>query len=68
MPKAMSLGEIQQANKADTTLQKLIELMYNKWAMISEDSSMVDVNVAELKFFSRAREELTVNETDDLIL
>ena len=68
-PKAMSLVEIQQATKADKTLQKLIELIHtNEWAVINEDSSMPDVNVAELKLFSRVREELTVNETDDLIL
>ena len=52
--KAMSLVEIQQATKADKTLQKLIELIHtNEWAMINEDSSMPDVNVAELKLFSR---------------
>lgn len=46
----MSLVEIQQASKADETLQKLTELIRtNIWAMVNEDSNMPDVNVAELK-------------------
>ena len=70
-PKVMSLAEIQQATKADKTLQKLIgeELIRtNKWTSIKEDSNMPGVNVAELRLFSRVQEELTVNEADDLIL
>ena len=57
-PKAMSLAEIQQATKADKTLQKLIELIHtNKWTWVKEDSNMPGVNVTELRLFSRVQEE-----------
>jgi len=68
-PKAMSLAEIQQATKADKTLQKLTELIRtNKWETIEVDPDMPDVDVSELKLFRRVREELSVSETDDFIL
>ena len=65
-PKAMSLENIKRATKLDKTLQKLIEqIRRNKWVDMKDDS---EVNVTELKLFSRVRDELTVSEDDGLIL
>jgi len=50
----MSLAEIQQATKADKTLQKLTELIRsNNWTSVKDSSNMPDVNVAELKLFRK---------------
>ena len=66
-PNAMSLIEIKQATKNDPTLQNLIERINNNDWKLTEFSSQ-DVDVRELKQFSKIKEELTVNDTSDLIL
>ena len=67
-PKAMSLEEIKEATKSDATLQKLAKIIQtNKWAEVKDTSDTRDVNVTELKLYSRVRGELTVNETADII-
>ena len=68
-PKAMTLSEIRQATRADKTFQKIMELIRtNQWSMVQAESDVPDVDVSELKLFSKVKEELTVNEADDLIL
>ena len=68
MPKAMLLSEIKQATKADKTLQKLMEMIRsNNWTSLTGDSNTENVDVSELKLFNRILQELTINETDDLI-
>ena len=67
VPKAMSLVEIQQMTKVDCTLQKLANLIRSDdWTSVEEEDE--GVNIAELKAFSRIRDELTVNEEADIIL
>ena len=66
-PNAMTLSEIKQATKDDATLQKVIELIHNNNWKLTELSSN-DVDIEELKQFSKIKEELTVTDTSDLIL
>ena len=62
VPEAMTLSQIQEATTSDSTLQYLIMLMRsNKWDSISNITG-VNVNVEELKLFSKFRNELTVND------
>lgn len=66
-PNAMSLTEIKQATKEDPTLQNLIELISSdNWKLTELSSQAADIQ--ELKHFSKIKEELTVNDTRDLIL
>ena len=68
VPKAMTLSQIQEATTSDSTLQYLIMLMRsNKWDSISNITG-VNVNVEELKLFSKLRNELTVNDASNLLL
>ena len=68
VPKAMTLSQIQEATTSDSTLQYLIMLMRsNKWDSISNITD-VNVNVEELKLFSKLRNELTVNDASNLLL
>ena len=66
-PNAMSLTEIKKATKDDPTLQNLIELINSDNLKLTELSSH-DADAKELKHFSKIKEELTVNDTGDLIL
>ena len=66
-PNAMTLSEIKQATKDDATLQKVLELIHNNNWKLTELSSN-DVDIGELKQFSKMKEELTVTDTSDLIL
>ena len=63
----MSLTEIKQATKDDPTLQNLIELINSDDWKLTKLSSH-DADAQELKHFSKIKEELTVNDTGDLIL
>ena len=66
-PNAMSLTEIKKATKDDPTLQNLIELINSdNWKLTELSSHNADAK--ELKHFSKIKEELTVNDTGDLIL
>ena len=66
-PNAMSLSQIKQATKDDATLQKVIEFISkNDWKLTEVSSS--DADIQELKLFSKIKEDLTVNDTGDLIL
>ena len=68
VPKSMTLSQIQEATTSDSTLQYLIMLMRsNKWDSISNITG-VNVNVEELKLFSKLRNELTVNDASNLLL
>ena len=63
----MSLTEIKKATKDDPTLQNLIELINSdNWKLTELSSHNADAK--ELKHFSKIKEELTVNDTGDLIL
>ncbi len=66
VPKAMSLSDIQQATETDDTLQKLAELVRTgNWNSLTDSEN---VDIAELKMFSKIREELTVNTDSSIIL
>ena len=68
VPKAMTLFEIQEATKNDPTLQRLAEIIRtNKWDSISKITDE-NVNIAELKLFSKLKHELTLNEKFNVIL
>ena len=63
----MSLSQIKHATKDDATLQKVIEFISkNDWKLTEVSSS--DADIQELKLFSKIKEDLTVNDTGDLIL
>ena len=64
---AMSLSQIKQATKNDATLQKLIKFISNNDWRLKEVSNS-DVDIQELTQFSKIKEDLTVNDTGDLIL
>ena len=57
--------------KNDKTLQKLKYLIFeNRWFEIQKESikSEKEINIDELKIFSRIKDFLAVNDTSDLIL
>ena len=69
IPKAMSLDEIQQATKADSTLQRLAEIIHmEQWESIIRGSTYEGVDCSELQLFSKVKDELTVNDDSDIIL
>ena len=63
----MSLAEIKQATKSDKTLKKNCGIEPNKWDELKYESDMPDVKVAEFRI-KRIQDELTINDTNDLIL
>ena len=66
IPKAMSLDEIQQATKADSTLQRLVEIIrMEQWESIIRGSTYEGVDCSELQ---PVKDELTVNDDSDIIL
>jgi len=68
LPKAMTLSQMQEVTTTDPTLQSLIMLLHtNKWDSISQITDS-NVNVEELKLFSKLRHELTVNDASNIIL
>ena len=70
-PKALTLNDIKQAMKNEKTLQKLKDLILeNRWFEIQKESikSEKEINIDELKIFSRIKDSLAVNDTGDLIL
>ena len=70
-PKALTLDDVKQAAKNDKTLQKLKYLILeNKWFKIQKHSikSEKELNIDELKMFSRIKDSLAVNDTGDVIL
>ena len=68
VPKAMTLFEIQEATKNDPTLQRLADIIRtNQWDSISKITD-VNIDLAELKLFSKLKHELTLNETSHVIL
>ena len=70
-PKALTLNDIKQATKNNKTLQKLKYLILeNRWFEIQKHSikSEKELNIDELKMFSRIKDSLAVNDTGDLIL
>ena len=69
VPKAMSLEDIHLATKADATLQKLAEIIRtDDWHILTDEAVSTGINVAELKLFSKIRDELTVSDDSNVIL
>ena len=66
----MSLSEIQQATSTDATLQRLVEIIRNNaWHKLSRMTRSNDeVGIADLKLYSKLKDELTVNEKQNIIL
>ena len=70
-PKALTLNDIKQATKNDKKYQKWKYLILeNWWFEIQKESikSEKEINIGELKIFSRVKDSLAVNGTGDLIL
>ena len=71
VPKAMTLPEIQQATKADPTLQFLGKLITtSQWHDIDsvDIQANPNVNAVDLKAFQKVKNELTINEHYGVIL
>ena len=67
VPKAMFLAEIQEATKADNTLQSLTEMIStNQWE--AKEAILEGADQAELQLFRKVRGELAVSEDTDIIL
>ena len=67
----MTLPEIQQATKADPTLQFLGKLITtSQWHDIDsvDIQANPNVNAVDLKAFQKVKNELTINEHDGVIL
>ena len=67
----MTLNDIKQATKNDKTLQKLKYLILeNRWFEIQKESvkSKKEINIDELKIFSKNKDSLAVIDSGDLIL
>ena len=68
VPRAMTLSEIQQKTSSDPTLQKVAELIQSDdWPQISQITDE-EINIDDLKSFSRIKDELTVSEDSSVIL
>ena len=68
VPLAMTVEEIQRETTKDPTLQAVIELVRSKkWHNIAQYQG-TDVNCATLRQFSRVQDELTVNESGNMVL
>ena len=70
VPKAMTLPEIQEATKADPTLQFLDKLITSQWHHIDsvDIQANSNVNAVDLKAFQKVKNELTIKEHDGVIL
>ena len=69
VPKAMSLSEIQHATSTDATLQRLVEIIRNNsWHELSKMTHSGEVDIAELKLYSKLKDELTINDKHNVIL
>ena len=68
VPRAMTLAELQEATKADATLQYLIQVIRSgEWSEIQSVQSD-DVDKAQIKLFMNIKDELTVNSNSNLVL
>ena len=68
VPRAMTLAELQEATKADATLQYLIQVIRSgEWSEIQSVQSN-DVDKAQIKLFMNIKDELTVNSNSNLVL
>ena len=70
-PNTLNLDNTKHAMKNDKTLQKLKYLIFeNRWFEIQKESitSEKEINIDELKIFSRIKYSLAVNWTGDLTL
>ena len=66
VPRAMTLAELQEATKADKTLQHLIQMIRTgDWSKISLPD---DVDKTQLKQLVKVKEDLTIADKVDLIL
>ena len=64
----MTLSEIQQKTTSDPTLQNVAELIQSDdWPQISQITNK-EINIDDLKSFSRIKDELTVSENSSVIL
>ena len=64
--RAMTLAELQEATKADKTLQHLIQMIRTgDWSKISLPD---DVDKTQLKQLAKVKEDLTIADKADLIL
>ena len=64
----MTLSEIQQKTTSDPTLQKVAELIQSDdWPQISQITDE-EINIDDLKSFSRIKDDLTVSENSSVIL
>ena len=70
VPRAMTLLEIQEATKADPTLQAVVVAIHsNQWPSITSPQKIDPaVSLSEMQTFSKIKAELTVNEQDNIIL
>ena len=67
VPKALTLDEIKEATKADSTLQAAAQLIRTQaWHKLEE--MQVAIDHSDLKTLKSVRDELTVSTNDDIIL
>lgn len=65
----MTLTEIQDATKNDSTLCEVIHLIKNNSRSLSDKQDFAGgVDVAALKAFNKIKDELTVTATNDVVL
>lgn len=69
LPKAVTVEEVQSATTEDSTLQAVISIIQTgRWHEVKKHEGSNDINYATLLQFRSVHDELTVNDSANLIL